>query len=120
MPRPKSDSQAIKSEVLKLRLSASDRVALQAKAEAASTTVAAFMRASALGAEIRVTRTTVPDFETRDELRRIGVNLNQIARSLNARKSVPPAQLIALCEKLDALFDTWLVPDGSQSRQSRP
>jgi hypothetical protein len=120
MARPKSSDLSKKSEAVKVRLTMAERAQLQAKADEASTTVTAFLRASALGAEVKVTRSTAPDFAVRDELRRIGVNLNQIAKAMNARKDVPPAQLVALCAKLDTLFDTWLVPDGSQSRQSRP
>ena len=90
-----------------------------AKAERAETSVTGLVRSAALGKSITVRKSKGGDFATRDELRRIGVNLNQIARAMNARKHTHPEMLAQVCEKLDRLFDQWL-DHGSSDREDRP
>ncbi|WP_425284210.1 plasmid mobilization relaxosome protein MobC [Epibacterium ulvae] len=46
-------------------------------------------------------------------MRRIGVNLNQIAKALNARQQALPASLVSTCDKLDVLLERWLLDDPS-------
>jgi uncharacterized protein (DUF1778 family) len=118
MARPKIDPTARRTEQINLRLSPVEAARLQEQAELARTSVTAFVRAAAMGQSVTV-REAATDFETRQELRRIGVNLNQIAKALNARQQGLPASLIACCEKLDTLFDRML-EDGPQGRQLRP
>ena len=119
MARPKIDPAKRRTESVRVSLSPVELAKLNAKAEEAQTNVTAFVRASALGKSVTVEKSTSPDFATRDELRRIGVNLNQIAKAMNAQKTVPPSALVTVCEKLDRLFDQWL-SHGSQNRQNRP
>ena len=119
MARPKIDPAERRTEQVSLALSPMELGNLKTKASQADTTVTAFVRAAALGQRVSVTKSTAPDFVTRDELRRIGVNLNQIAKALNARKDALPASLVSTCEKLDALFDRWLDHDP-QSSPRRP
>ncbi|WP_299855395.1 plasmid mobilization relaxosome protein MobC [uncultured Roseobacter sp.] len=119
MARPKIDPAKKRTEGVRVPLSPVELAQLNAKADAGETNVTAFVRAAALGKSVTVQKSTAPDFATRDELRRIGVNLNQIAKAMNAQKTVAPSELSAVCEKLDRLFDQWLNHD-SQSRKSRP
>lgn len=119
MARPKIDPAKRRTKSVRVSLSPMELDQLNGKADAANTTVTAFVRASALGKSVTVSKSNAPDFEIRHELRRIGVNLNQIAKAMNAQKTVPPSALIAACEQLDVLFDQWLT-NGSQSRESRP
>lgn len=119
MARPKIDPAQKRTESVRVSLSPVEFAALNAKADAGETNVTAFVRAAALGKPVTVQKSTTPDFATRDELRRIGVNLNQIAKAMNAGKAVPPAVLTSVCEKLDVLFDQWLNHDP-QSRKIRP
>ena len=119
MARPKIDPAKKRTESVRVSLSPVELAQLNAKAERGETTVTAFVRASALGKSVTVQQSTAPDFATRDELRRIGVNLNQIAKQMNAQKTVAPAELLGVCAKLDHLFDQWLNHDP-QSRQVRP
>lgn len=119
MARPKIDPAKRRTKSVRVSLSPIELAQLNAKADAGDTTVTAFVRASALGKPVTVAKSTAPDFDTRNELRRIGVNLNQMAKAMNAQKTVPPSALIAACQKLDALFDEWL-NHGSQNRQGRP
>lgn len=108
-----------RSEQANIRLSPAELAAISDKANSAKTTVTEFVRAAALNKRTPVQKSTAVDFETRNELRRIGVNLNQIARVLNAGGTANADELNALCGKLDILFDEWL-GHGSQSRQFRP
>ena len=119
MARPKIDPVDRRTEQVNLALSPIELGKLKAKASQADKTVTAFVRAAALGQRVSVTKSTAPDFATRDELRRIGVNLNQIAKALNARQDGLPASLVSACEKLDTLFDQWLNHDP-QSHPRRP
>lgn len=108
-----------RSEQANIRLSPVELATLASKADAVNTTVTEFIRAAALNKRTPVRQTNAPDFATRDELRRIGVNLNQIARVLNAGGTVDTSEISGLCAKLDTLFDQWLSND-SQSCPTRP
>jgi hypothetical protein len=120
MARPKIDPSKRRTEQVNLRLSPAELMTLQGKADAAGTTAVAFARSAALGRTVKAPPTSSVDFDTRQELRRIGVNLNQIAKALNARREALPASLEATCAKLDALFDRIMPADGSEGRQFRP
>ena len=65
------------------------------------------------GHRFTVIQSHAPDLETLEELRRIGVNLNQIAKALNAGREDLPASLVLACDKLDALLERWLLNDNS-------
>lgn len=116
MARPRKDPTDKRTAQLAVRLSPVEVAHLQEKAAQAQTNVTAFVRAAALGKPVTV-RQAASDFETRQELRRIGVNLNQIAKALNARQQGLPASLVASCEKLDALFDRMLKHDSPHHRR---
>lgn len=119
MARPKLDPTERKTEQINLRLSPVELSTLARKADAAGTTVTAFTRSAALGKTVKAPPQSSVDFETRQELRRIGVNLNQIAKHLNAGRAVPVDVIAQTCTKLDSLFDR-IMPDGSESRAFRP
>ena len=119
MARPKKAPTDKRSEQVSLRLSPVELARLQDKADQSRQSVTAFVRAAAMGKPVTVRQAQETDFELRQELRRIGVNLNQIAKALNARQTALPASLVSTCEKLDALFDRMLA-DGSQGHERRP
>ena len=120
MARPKIDPMKRRTAQVSVAVSPAELAALQEKADRAGMNVTAFTRASALSRKLPAPSTASPvDFETRAELRRIGTNLNQIAKAMNAGRDGIPASLTATCQKLDALFDR-IMPDGSQGHISRP
>ena len=119
MGRPTKSPQERHSETVRVPLRPADHARLQDMADKAETTITDFVRASALGQKFTVIQSDAPDFETVEQLRRIGVNLNQIAKAMNAQKTVAPSELLAVCAKLDRLFDQWLNHDP-KSRQIRP
>lgn len=119
MARPKIAPIERRTAQLGLRLSAAEMAVIQERADKAGMTVTAFTRTAALSRKLPAASTSSVDFETRAELRRIGVNLNQIAKALNARREALPASLVVTCANLDALFDR-IMPDGTQGHEFRP
>lgn len=117
--RPQKAPQDRATEQLNIRLTPRELVEVQAKAQSAATNMTAFARAAILNKRVVVEQSTAPEFITRHELRRIGLSLNQIARSMNAFRPHDTTELAALCGKLDTLFDKWL-NDGPQDRQCGP
>ena len=118
MARPKIDPAKKRTESVRVSLSPVELAKLNAKADEGETNVTAFVRAAALGKSVTVQKSTAPDFLTRNKLRSIGVNLNQIAKAMNSHQTVAPSELLAVCAKLDHLFDQWLGHD--QSHRPRP
>lgn len=119
MARPKKDPTDRRTEQVSVRLSPLELARLQDKADQSRQTITAFVRASAMGKPVTVRQASPDDFELRQELRRIGVNLNQIAKALNARQEALPASLVTACEKLDTLFDRML-SHGAEGHERRP
>ena len=72
MARPKIDPAERRTEQVSLALSPIEFGNLKAKANQADTTVTAFVRAAALGQRVSVTKSTAPDFVTRDEYGGLG------------------------------------------------
>lgn len=118
MARPKKSPADLRTGHIAFCVSPAEQTRILSLASKANLTKAEFVRASALGKKMVVQKSTAPDFMTRNELRRIGVNLNQIARAVNDGFA-PPAKLNELIEKLDHLFDQW-IDYGSQHRPSGP
>ncbi|QQA45109.1 plasmid mobilization protein [Pelagovum pacificum] len=117
MARPKKDPTERRTEQVNIRLSPAELSLLQQKADAGGLSLTAFVRAAAERKPVRVAATS-DDFELRQELRRIGVNLNQIAKALNTRKEALPASLVRSCEQLEVIFDQMLGHDRqSHSRR---
>lgn len=83
-----------KSEVVRVRVNGSELQQIEAAAEAADLTVSSFIRSLSLeGAGVK----PFLSYEDRmvfaaltEEFRAVGVNLNQIARAINAKREVHP------------------------------
>lgn len=116
MARPQKAPHEKATEQVNIRLSPVDLARLRVKAARAGMTVSDFVRAAALNKSVTVTETSAPDFLTRNELRRIGSNLNQVAHVMNAGGISSPDRIEALVAKLDTLFDRWL-DHGSEGRE---
>lgn len=115
MARPQKSPEERRTKHVNVALSPREIARLQDRAGKVQTTVTDFVRSAALNKPLQVQESNSPDFMTRQELRRIGNNLNQIARVLNADGKHDPSELSALCGKLDALFDKWLNYDPASS-----
>jgi len=119
MARPHKSPTDRHSESVRVSLRPADLARIQSQADKAETTVTDFVRASALGQKLTVIQSDAPDFDTVEQLRRIGVNLNQIAKAMNAQTTVQPAELKTVCMKLETLLDKWLFHDTSHDHRPK-
>ena len=108
MARPKKDIADSRSINMTVRLSPNEIKQIVEKAEQAGLAESAYVREAALGHRVQVIQSTAPDFEIRNELRSIGVNLNQIARTLNTSGRHDAEALAESLSRLDLIFDRWL------------
>jgi hypothetical protein len=87
MPRPTKIT--VRNHWLSIRLTTLERLRLMAKANKACLTVSEYLRLSALGSRrkaariVRIIEAPVWPADVYHEVRRIGVNLNQIVRQMN-------------------------------------
>ena len=110
MGRPKKTSAQTRPHVVSFRLNAEEMAQLRKEAEEAglepgerARMKAVRVRGVAGGPATR--RPSSPEaFELRQELRRIGVNMNQIARRLNMTGEHEPEELREASKHLDEVF----------------
>lgn len=107
MARPKKAPDELRSAVLGVRLTAEERARLDEFAARYGLTAAEFIRRRSLGHGLPP---VMPEQQAQAalvlELNRHGVNLNQIARHMNAGRGAPP-YLSALIERIRALLDRF-------------
>lgn len=72
-------------------------------ADRAGTSVSSYARDMVLGGRVIVRRGRSLDYESFEQLRRIGVNLNQAVKLYHATGK-PPAELAAAAERIDELL----------------
>ena len=114
MPRPrKADSDKLSALIPAIRCHPAEREALAAQATAAGLSLSAYVRALAAEDTPIVAPEPLADVELIAELKRIGVNLNQIARVANATGELPARLADALIQH-EALLETLI--DGSLRR----
>ncbi len=83
MARPLKEPDEKRSEVIPTRFTLSERVCLRQQAQAAGLTLAEFIRRRSLGLVVQPPPARA-DASLVSELNRIGVNVNQLARSQNS------------------------------------
>ena len=101
------------------RLSAEEHFKLIDKAQRSGMSVGDFVRARSLQARKRKAReiegaSALPDeLKLAQQLRKIGVNVNQIAHHCNRFQVPPPAELAPLLSEIRSLLNaTWSRPRG--------
>ena len=104
MPRPKKQAEQKRSHVVSFRLDDTEHEYLTQNAKRAALDISDYARLSVLQDKIIVHKTTTPDMETVDQLRRIGVNFNQIARAFNSTGQTPPDYFQALCHDVETVL----------------
>ena len=104
MGRPPLSADRRRTKRLGVRVSASEWRVIVARATRAGVRPTSFVREAALSAPARSREAAddVATVEERRELRRIGVNLNQVARRLNAGQD---ADVLSVLSELNA----WVV-----------
>jgi len=90
MGRPTKSLNRRRSAQVGLRFTLAEMTKLQRDADKAGLTVTDLCRQRALSGRTYVKRYRSLDWPALDQLRRIGVNLNQAVRVANATKNLPP------------------------------
>ena len=118
MARPKVP-KSIRDKHVSFRLSAEEHFKLIDKAHRSGMSVGDFVRARSLqgrtrrAKDIDVTPTLPADLNLAQQLRKIGVNVNQIAHHCNRFQVPPPAELGPLLADIRALLNAaWSPPRG--------
>jgi Bacterial mobilisation protein (MobC) len=113
MPRPKKAIADSRRHILKFRVTDIELAGLRRQGEAAGLSPHECARLKACYGPAKAERgspalpATAPDvfgFELRQDLRRVGVNLNQIARKLNTLDEHEPAELREVCATLNEIL----------------
>lgn len=105
MARPRKEHIEARSERLNLRLTQGERATLEAKAAAAGVPPTDYARRVALGGQLAIVEAKAADPQLVLALNRVGVNLNQIARAINAHTGFSPADLSCTLARLNQLLD---------------
>ena len=105
MARPRKEHIEARSERLNLRLTLGERATLEAKAAAAGVPPTDYARRVALGGQLAIAQTKAADPQLVLALNRVGVNLNQIARAINAHTGFVPADLSRTLARINQLLD---------------
>ena len=108
MARPKKSPGDLRQHVVTFRMSPVELALLDERTDKSGMSRGNFLRKSALQNSITVRKSQGADFATRDALRRIGVNINQLARIANSGDRIEADRLNDALDQLDALFDKWL------------
>ena len=117
MARPRKSTDERLSERIRFDVCRSDFLRAAQHAEKAGMTLTAYARQQFLAGRVVVKQTRQLDHDTYDQLRRLGVNLNQLTRRFNQTDELP-AGLPDLC----TLIHRFLMEniDDLQSHQEGP
>ena len=106
MARPRKERQQQRTETLRCRLRPSEMFRLQKAARSAGLTLSDFVRAILVDGRLKVTQEVRTfDADLYDELRRIGVNLNQAVYRFHSTGDAPPQLLRAAAAVEKAVMD---------------
>lgn len=110
MARPKKPTSDRREQWIKARVSPAEHADILTRAARARLSPSEFLRNSALSSQVVVAEEAAgADFETIDQLRRVGVNLNQLTRVANKTGYMPDGLEEALA-KVDRLLDRMIEP----------
>jgi hypothetical protein len=102
MPRPRKELDDRRSETLAIRLTSAERIRVEQAAFAAGLSASEYARSLVLAGRVVVRQNRALDHAAFDELRRIGVNLNQLTRLAHQRGQFPAglADVFATLERI--------------------
>lgn len=104
MARPKKKpNEKLTHRLPHIRCTEFERKEIDERAKELGMSVSDYIRKMALTGSIIVQQTSV-DFELVNQLKRIGVNLNQIVHIANIRQQVP-RRLVAIYDELEGVLD---------------
>lgn len=104
MARPKkTPAERFSKQLPPVRCTKGEYASIQVRASQANMTVTEFIRRMALAGEV-IVQESRHDFQTVDQLRRIGININQQMVVLHSTREAPP-ELVRLWSKLETILD---------------
>lgn len=104
MARPKKQPAERKSAPMSIRFSVPERMLIEQHArDAGLGSASEYVRQQALHGQIIIRQSQSLDPAVFDQLRRIGVNLNQLTRIANTEGEIPP-ELNRLCAEIEAFL----------------
>lgn len=110
MARPKKPTIDKRAQWLRARVSPAEHAVFLTRAAEAGLSPSEFLRRCALSSSVVVADAPAPaGFELTDQLKRIGVNLNQLTRIANTTGYMP-SDLEPLLAKVDQLLDRLIEP----------
>ena len=104
MARPSIEPEERLSEIFRVAMRPADKLAVFRAADLARMSPSEYGRKMLLTGKVVRVQTSKPDPATFDELRRIGVNLNQAVHKFHASGNVPPALARAAAAIEEFLF----------------
>ena len=117
MARPKKSADERLTERIKFDVTASDYTNALQSAKDAGMSLTAYARQQFLKGKLVIHEKRKLDHETFDQLRRIGVNLNQLTRTVNQTGNIPDTRLSNICLRLEDFLLKNI--DDSERNQKR-
>jgi hypothetical protein len=114
MARPPKGEDDQRSEILRCRMRPAEYLRILREAERSNLSLSEYARHMLLTGTVSVTPAEGPDPETFDQLRRIGVNLNQAVHKLHATGRIPD-ELASAAATVESFILRMI--DGPQGRR---
>jgi hypothetical protein len=114
MARPRKPTHELRSETLRFTVRPAEYVRIQQNAAAIGESVSDYIRSMVLKGRIVLQQTRALDHAMYDQIRRIGVNLNQAVAKFHATDRMPP-ELASAAAAIERLL-TKLLEDGPKGR----
>ena len=119
MARPRKEPDDRRSETLAIRLTSAERIRVEQAAFAAGLNASEYARPLVLAGRVVVRQNRALDHAAFEELRRIGVNLNQLTRLAHQRGQFPEG-LSDVFAALERILIRELDGDAGQAAQGAP
>ncbi|MCP4372474.1 MAG: MobC family plasmid mobilization relaxosome protein [Deltaproteobacteria bacterium] len=117
MARPKKTQEERLTRRVKFDLTPTDYAHALKGSQDAGMTLTAYARQQFLNGKVIIHKYRKLDYDTFEQLRRIGVNLNQLTRAVNQSGNIPDHRLSNICLRLeDVLSKTINDSDNNQKR----
>ncbi len=104
MARPKKTKEDRLTKHFQIRLTSSDYAKLADASGGADMTITDYARQQILNGQVVIHQTRKLDHATLDQLRRIGILLNQLTKTANATGKISP-EIVRLSERIDRLIE---------------
>lgn len=111
MVRPRKPAHELRSETVKFTVKPSEYLRIQQAAAAAGKSLSDYARSMILKGRVVVQQTRAVDHAVFDQVRRIGVNLNQAVRKLHTTGRLPP-ELARAAATIERLLTKIMADDG--------